>query len=163
MAVWLALFIVGEKVANYQWENQYSNSWSLADKSSTIEAKSMHIDKFIELLEAGNAKGDFASHDALFMKTPNNSFENNLNALKTLSSRLHELKDMDPDSFQYNTAIQQITQQEQGEAQAMMNVIGNCWCLANYPIVWGWILNTLVGAWIITGVVALYCFLVYNY
>jgi hypothetical protein len=87
----------------------------------------------------GGEEGKFSSHNALFLKTDDNSFSKNLEALRTLNTRLEELSKMDPNSFQYNTAIQQITQQEQGEAGAMLNVFEGCYYLSNYPVVWGWI------------------------
>lgn len=146
--------------AKYKLEKDYFQEWHLSDKSSTISAKSEHIDNFVSSLEQGYAKGDFAKNDAIFLKTPNNDFEKNLVALKTLSQRLDELQDMDPNSFQYNTAIQQITQQEQGEAQAMVNTFANCYYLANFPILWGWIGGTLVGFIVIGYIVAFILWLI---
>lgn len=130
--------------ANYTLERDYKQEWHLADKSSTIEAKSNHIDNFVKKVEDGYAKGEFATYDAIIFKTDNNRFDKNLEALKTLAQRLDELEGMDPNSFQYNTAIQQITQQEQGEAQAMIGVFAGAYCLANYPLAWGWIGGSLV-------------------
>ena len=95
--------------------------------------------QFVSALESGYAKGDFANHNAVWLKTPNNSFQANLEALKTLSARLGEIQEMKPTSFEYNTAIHQITAQEQGEAKAMMGVFCGCYALTNYLAVWGWI------------------------
>ena len=126
-------------IANYRLEKGYMQLWQLADKSSTIPAKQKYIAQFVAALESGYAKGDFASYDAVWLETPNNSFEANLAAVKTLSARLDEIQTMKPSSFEYNTAIQQITAQEQGEAKAMMSVLDGCYTLAHYPSVWGWI------------------------
>jgi hypothetical protein len=126
-------------IANYRYENAYTQYWSLADKSSTIPAKQKYIAQFVAALEAGYAKQDFASHDAKWLQTPNNSFQANLDALKSLAGRLEEIQKMNPTSFVYNTAIQQITAQEQGEAKNMMGVFDGCYTLANYPMVWDWI------------------------
>ena len=51
---------------------------------------------------------------------------------------------MDPSSFQYNTAIEQITKQEQGEASAMSGVLYGCYALQSYPLGWGWIATFLM-------------------
>lgn len=143
---------IGQEVmGHYRWEKGYSQEWHLADKSSTLTAKQEHIQKFVDLLEQGYAQGHFASYDAIWLITPNNSFENNLSALKTLNLRLGEIQSMDPTSFQYNTAIQQITAQEQGEASAMMGVFSGCFYLANYPWAWHWIELTVMLIWIIIG------------
>ena len=136
MAVWQIRTAV---IANYQLENNYTQLWSLADKSSTIPAKQKYIAQFVAALEAGQTKGDFASHDAKWLQTPNNDFGQNLAALKSLEGRLDEIQKMDPTSFQYNTAIEQITKQEQGEAGPMMGVFEGCFLLQNYPMVWNWI------------------------
>ena len=136
MAAWQIRTAV---IANYKLENQYTQLWQLADKSSSISAKQKYIAQFVAALESGQAKGDFASHDAIWLQTPNNDFGQNLDALKSLAGRLDEIQKMEPTSFQYNTAIEQITKQEQGEAGAMMGVFEGCYTLQNYPMVWDWI------------------------
>lgn len=133
----IAYQIRSQIISDYRWEKYYCQAWNLADKSSTIPAKQAHIAEFISLLKS-NARA-FASHDAVWLKTPNNSFEQNLSALATLGDRLTQIQEMNPSSFEYNTAIQQITAQEQGEAHAMMSVFKGCWELENYTIIWGWI------------------------
>lgn len=121
----------------YILERDILSEWALADRSSTIEAKYQHISKFVTNLE--NNKSNFSSHDALLMKTDANSFEKNLQALQTLSTRLEQIKTMDSKSFEYQTAIQQITAQEQGEAHELLDVIKECWLLHNCVFAWGWI------------------------
>jgi len=123
--------------SNYAFENKYSYAWNLSDKSSTIEAKSTYINDFVNNLASN--REEFASHCAIWLKTPDNSFENNIKALSTLKDRLVEIKGMDVASFQYNTAIQQITSQEQGEAHKLIATIQGCYDLNNYWYVWDWI------------------------
>lgn len=123
-------------MSDYQFEKQYLYAWNLADKSSTIDAKSKYIAQFVEKLETN--KIDFSEYNAVWLKTPDNSFEMNLSALKTLNSRLNEIQKMDVKSFEYQTAIQQITAQEQGEAHNLIRVIRGCWNKENYAVVWGW-------------------------
>lgn len=122
-----------------KFERDYQSSWDLADKSSTISAKRKHIDSFYDQLEMGFARGEFSSNDAIIFPNPNNSFKANLDALKTLKERLAEVEQMDPKSFEYNTAIQQITEQEQGEAGAMISNFGRCYLLSQHPVAWDWI------------------------
>lgn len=126
-------------LSNYTYEKQYGNLWELADKSSTIPAKQQYITQFLNTLRAGQTNGDFADYNATWLKTPNNSFASNVKALQTLSERLTQIQDMNPESFQYNTAIQQITAQEQGEAHRMLAVFEGCYDRECYPIIWGWI------------------------
>lgn len=143
-AVLIGIEIQQSVVANYHWENEYCNYWQLADKSSTILEKQKYISKFVDALEQGEKRGAFASHNAIWLKTPNNSFTANLDALKSLSGRLNEIQKMNPSSFEYNTAIQQITAQEQGEAHAMLAVFQGCFELSSYLIVWGFVGGIIV-------------------
>jgi hypothetical protein len=131
-------------LSRYTYEKQFSNLWELADKSSTIPAKQQYITQFLYALKAGETNGVFADYNATWLKTPNNSFAANVKAIQTLSDRLTQIQDMDPASFQYNTAIQQITAQEQGEANRMLTVFEGCYDRENYPIIWGWISVTLI-------------------
>ena len=133
--VLIAYQISMQVLADYRFEKNYTQFWELADKSSTILAKQKYISQFVAALEAGYVKGDFSSHNAKWLTTPNNSFDANLGALKTLSARLGEIQGMKPSSFEYNTAIQQITTQEQGEARSMLDVFNGCYELANYPMI----------------------------
>jgi hypothetical protein len=139
LAVFIFIQIRGTIINNYEMEIGYSNYWSLADKSSTLEAKKEYISKFEEALDHGYRMGKFAEYDAINLKTPDNSFSKNLSALRTLTNRLNEISKMDITSFQYNTAIEQITRQEQGEASAMLKVFSGCYTLENRPYLWGWI------------------------
>jgi hypothetical protein len=133
---------------SYEYENNISAEWELADKSSTIPAKAEHIDKFVTSLESANLHGEY---DAEFYKTNNNSFDTNFSALKTLQSRLHEIAGMNPSSFEYQTAIQQITAQEQGEAHAMLSVIEGSWYHKYHFFLWSW----MCGVTVVLGIVIL--------
>lgn len=129
--------------AGSEYNQQIESEWDLADKSSTIEEKSKHIDLFVESLESAGLKGRY---NASFYRNPSNSFDKNLEALKTLQTRLREIVKMDPTSLAYQTAIHQITQQEQGEAKEMLSVFEGCWYHENHLLYWGWvfILNVLL-------------------
>jgi hypothetical protein len=136
-------------ISSYRQEKQYGQFWSLADKSSTIPAKQKYLRQYVDALRGGYQNGQFASYDAVWLQTPNNSFEANLHAVETLADRLDQIQSMDITSFQYNTAIEQITKQEQGEASSMLHVFSGCYELSNYPIIWGWIGGITCGAWIV--------------
>lgn len=121
--------------SSYEYENSIYSFWSLADKSSTIPAKSQYIDQFVLALDQ---QGFAGRYDATIYPTPDNSFDANFTALKTLQSRLHEISTMNPASFEYQTAIQQITAQEQGEAKPMLDTFEGVWYLEHYPLLWNW-------------------------
>lgn len=122
-------------IACYQYEKQFQSYWDLADKSATIEEKSHYIDIFVENYK----KADLAGyHNAIIFKTPNNSFDKNFRALQSLQSRLQEIKIMDVKSFEYQTAIQQITQQEQGEAYQVLYQLSGAWYIKHYFFIWNW-------------------------
>lgn len=136
----------GRVLAGYDYENRVESYWSLSEKASTIQQKSQYLDKFIEALQTEK----FAAHDAIWLETPNNSFEQNLLAVKSLQGRMHEIIGMDPSSFQYQTAMQQITQQEMNEAAHMLAVFEGTWYLENHPAFWDW-----YGLLLVLGLIAL--------
>lgn len=135
------IMVIGDSIngifGSYNYEKKYESYWNLADKASTIEQKSLYINKFVEVIENSEMKNQY---NAVFLQTPNNSFDYNLEALKSLQKRLNEIKKIDITSFQYQTAIQQITAQEQGEAKEMMEVFKGIWWKTNHFFLWGWVL-----------------------
>ena len=162
----LSFFVLGmyqikqKVVGDYQYEKNYGQYWELSDKSSTITAKQEYIVEFQNALMNGKTNGAFAEFNAVFLQTQNNNFDANLKALETLSQRLTEIQEMDPSSFEYNTAIQQITQQEQGEASKMLDVFHGCFMLQNYMIAWGWVAGITVVSLIIIGSATLFCLII---
>lgn len=89
-------------IAHYQYDKQFESYWSLAVKASSIEKKIEGIDKFVTAIESTGYNGKYA---ALFLETPDNSFDANLEALKSLQARLHQISAMDIKSFEYQTAL----------------------------------------------------------
>jgi len=132
-----ALLIVQAVVANYNYEKKYLSYWELSDRSSTIIAKEQYITQFVDAINQD--RGSFADYNAVFLKTPQNSFDNNLKAVTTLRDRLKDIENMNESDFAYQTAIQQITSQEQGEAGNLLKVIGGTYYLGSYPLQWSWI------------------------
>lgn len=147
--------IRGNILNKYEYENKYSYAWELADKSSDLLEKCKYIDEFVYNLELGKFQGDFAKHDATRLQTKDNSFDYNLEAVKSLKRRLYEIKDMDVKSFEYNVAIQQITAQEQGEAHKMMNVFYGCYTLQNCWYIWDWYCGLLIAVGVVVAIAGL--------
>lgn len=134
-AVLMIWAIAAEVLADYEYTNNIGSYWNLAEKASTLEAKSEYLDKFAAAIEAEHLSGN----NAVFLRTPDNSVEQNLAVLRTLQTRMKEIKGMDVTSFAYQQAIQQITAQEQGEAQNLLSVIEGSWYLKNHLFLWDWI------------------------
>ena len=123
-------------MGNYQYEKQYSSYWNLAEKASTIAVKSQYIDQYVDMLERSNLHGKY---NAIFLETQDNSFDQNFQMLKSLQLRLKEIQGMDITSFPYQTAIQQITQQEQGEGGKMTGTFKSIWWKEYHFWLWDWI------------------------
>ncbi len=132
----LALDIYNGIQGNYQYDRDYGSYWNLAEKASTITKKTEGIDAFVKALDNSSFKGKY---NAVNLTTPDNGFDQNFEALKSLQLRLHEIAGMDVTSFQYQTAIQQITQQEQGEAKAMLNVFEGIYWKEYHFMLWNWV------------------------
>jgi hypothetical protein len=127
--VWYSFAIGLTYKGSYEYAVSIGAHWEMADRSSTIQAKSAHLDKFVEALERQGLDG---ACNALFLCKPEDSFDQNLLAVKTLQARLHEIAQMNVASFEYQIAIQQITEQEQGEARAMTSTFEDIWWKQNY-------------------------------
>ena len=133
----------------YSYQNNIRGYWDLADKSSTIKAKQEYVDQFVSALE--NMK--HSDYDAIIFKIPNSSFDFNLKALKSLRDRLEIIREMDESSFAYQTAIQQITAQEQGEAHEMLSIFFGCYTLENFWPAWDWLCALVVFGYVILCVI----------
>jgi hypothetical protein len=117
----------------YDYNREIGSNWDLSVKASTIAKKSEYLDKFVKALDKPEFHGQY---NALFFPTPNNSFDSNFEALKSLQTRLEAIKSMDENSFAYQTAIQQITAQEQDEAGEMLGVFGGIYWKQNAYWLW---------------------------
>lgn len=120
----------------YEYQNTIACNWDLSERASTLAQKSEYMNKFVGALEKCNLDG---TNSALFLQTPESDFTQNMKALKSLQQRLSDISGMDENSFAYQTALQQITAQEQGEAHEMLSHLQNCWERQNYYTVWNWL------------------------
>lgn len=134
--VGITLDAIGGIRGHYAYQNSIEAYWTLADRSSTIPKKAEYVDKFVAALESQHFDGQY---NAIVFPTQDNSFDRNFEALKSLQGRLREIEKMDATSFQYQTAIQQITQQEQGEAGQMLQVFEGVWWKNNHFLLWDWV------------------------
>jgi hypothetical protein len=141
LLIWsvLAVSYIG---TSFAWERDYGSKWELADRASTIKAKADLVASFLNSIELSPSR--FSDHNAIFLRTDQNSLKRNLDALRTLSLRLEEISMMDPRSPEYQWAIQQITAQEQGEAEGLIGTIRGCFFLGTMSLAWGWIGISLV-------------------
>lgn len=140
--------------AGYNYDKTIGCYWELADKASTIPQKSEYINKFVTALESAHLENTNANY---FFPTPSTTYEENMKALKSLQGRLDSIKVMDEKSFAYQTAIQQITAQEQGEASCMYYAIKDCWIQVNYYTIWNtllvWVFSIVEIAIIVAGII----------
>jgi hypothetical protein len=133
--LWMGGCISVAIYADYDYSRSIASYWNLSDKASTLQQKSAYLDQFCAALE----QAGLDENNALFLKTPDNSTVQNFIALRSLQHRMHEIMGMDPTSFAYQTAIQQITAQEQGEAKAMLDEFEGAWYKAHHFLLWDWI------------------------
>jgi len=129
-------WVIGIILAIYKYDNKCESYWQLATKASSIPQKSTYVDKYVASLESCNLHGKY---NAIFLETPDNSFDENFKALQSLQTRLHEIQAIDVSSFEYQTAIQQITAQEQDGADQMIDVFATIWLKDYNILLWDWI------------------------
>jgi hypothetical protein len=128
-------WIVAEVRADYEYDRTVDSYWSLSEKASTLQQKTEYLDEYVAAVQSAGLSGN----NALVFRTPDNSYEQNLIALKSLQGRLHQIQGMDEQSFAYQTAIQQITAQEQGEAGRLTGTFEGLWYLQHHFLLWDWI------------------------
>lgn len=126
---------VQEFRVGYQYNRDIDSYWTLGVKASTLQQKSTYLDQYIKALEDAHLSGN----DAIIFPTPDNSYEQNMVALKSLQGRMHQIQGMDEQSFAYQTAIQQITGQEQAQADNITGTFEGIWYKTNHIFFWGWI------------------------
>ena len=73
--LWLVVMIFFATIGNYHYERDYESYWNLAEKASTIQQKAVYMDKFVAGFKGKGFEGDY---NAVFFKTPDNSFDKNL-------------------------------------------------------------------------------------
>ena len=147
--VWFFGLIADAVFADYNYSNSIGSYWELGVKASTLEKKADYLDRFVGALE----KGNLADSSALWLKTPDNSTEQNFVALRSLQKRMHEIQAMDVKSFEYQQAISQITAQEQGEASNMLGVFKEAWYMNHHFFLWDWVeLVSFAGLLVLAGV-----------
>ncbi len=117
----------------YEYSNEIGSYWDLSEKAATIKLKSEYMDKYVAALEKSGLQG---MNEALFYPTPTSDFNQNFITLKSLQQRLIDIDTMDIQSFAYQTAIQQITDQEQGQGDEMIGVFKGCWLKAHHYTYW---------------------------
>jgi hypothetical protein len=148
-ALWIGLFIRACVLADFEYGNQIESYWNLSVKASTLQQKSTYLDKYVSALQSAT----LADYDALWLKTPNNNVQQNFVALKSLQTRMHEIFGMDPNSFPYQQAIQQITQQEQDDAKDMLGVFEGAWYLKHHFFLWRWVALLYVFVVVVLGII----------
>ena len=132
-AAMVLVAVISQNIAESKAYNaRFGNYWELADRSSTIAAKSQYIGQFVDALNS--SRFEFAEYAAIYYQTPENRFDTNLQAVSTLRDRLNDISKMNDSSFEYQMAIQQITGQEQGEAANLLHVFDQSFAKQSYPL-----------------------------
>lgn len=132
----IVLYIIFGISSMNKYDTDFGANWQLSKSAATIEQKSIYIDKFVQDIEKGGFEGKF---DAIFNPNDNNSYEQNLIVLKTLQQRLHELKILPMTSFDYNTALQQLTVQQDRISNNMIYTFSGIWYKEHHFLLWNWI------------------------
>lgn len=148
------LYIWGGTVASNDYERSVQSYWRLSVKASNLEVKAEYLDKYVEAVEAQG----FSGNNAFWLTNPDNGYDENIKALKSLQSRMSEIRHMDVSTFAYQQAISQITQQEQNEARALTSTFEGLWYLKHHLFYWDWV-EFWIGAFFLVGILASLTFL----
>jgi len=110
--LFLAFFINGGvqwSIQGYDFQQKVGNWFILADSASDAKTKAFYFDKFVDALEK---EGLTTGHSAIYWQQPKSDLAENFKVVQSLQTRLHDIVQMDTKSFEYQTALNQITLQE---------------------------------------------------
>ena len=138
--MWLFLGLLGfhaiqEIYTNYECNRDLLSYWKLSAKASTLKQKSQYLDKFVANLEAAHLSGN----NALILKTPDNSYEQNMATLKSLTVS-HGRRNQEHGCEVVRVSAGDVSDFCAGRAG--VNGVGDLigvWYLDHHPSVWGWI------------------------
>jgi hypothetical protein len=133
--VWIAITMTYGVRSNHEYSRDYKSYWELSHMSSSIDQKSEYLDLFISNLEASGLDGKY---NCLKLKTGKNSFDENLLVLKSLQTRLNQLKGMDITSFEFQTA-QQIMNREFSTTNSTLKIFKGIWIKDYNILLWNWV------------------------
>ncbi len=151
--VGLVLFIVflswGFIYSLYLYDVEIGQNVSLADDASTAVKKLEYLEKFSVAVRA-----KITRNQARFIfKRERLTRDKQLEILETLQTRLREAVSMDPTSFEYQTAMGQITGQEFDHALGEINgIMSSCWLRQSpFAIFCLWVSWWMFGALVCVG------------
>lgn len=96
-------------VWSYEYDKQVGDYFELSDRASDVQIKAQYFNKYVDALERN---GLTQGQSSIFFQRPTSDLANNYQVAKSLQSRLDNITKMNPKSFEYQTAMQQITLQE---------------------------------------------------
>lgn len=145
--LWLAFLVCGTYSYTYRYDVAIGQHARLADDASTASKKLEYLEKYV-----GAVGEHITRNDARFIfKRERLTRDVQLEVLQTLVQRLGEAAKMDPQSFEYQTAMQQLTTQEFDHVLYAINgIIHACWLRQS-----GWLVFCLWFSWLPCGVVVL--------
>jgi hypothetical protein len=141
---WMVIDLVRD---NYVYDNTIGSYWNLSVKASSLDVKSQYLDQFVSAVQAANLSGN----DAIFFPTPDNSYQQNFDAILSLQTRMHAFVGQDSTTMAYQQAISQITAQEEDDNSSTIQVISDLWWKQNHYFFW----NVFLGLGEIISVVLL--------
>ena len=120
-------------MTDYHYGVQINQHLKLADDASTAEVKLEHLNNYVDAVKL-NVKRNDARY---IFKQKQYTRDTQLEILDTLIIRLEDLTAMNPQSFEYQTGMGQITGQEFDNVLSRVNSI--FWDCYRRETVWRWI------------------------
>jgi hypothetical protein len=128
----LFLMLATNAYINYKWKCEAEQYMLLADDASTADIKLLYLRQYRRAIEQKVTR-----NDARYIFTQERlTRDAQLGVLATLICRLEQISTMDAKSFEYQTAMQQVTGQEFDHAMTDVDgVFKDCW---RRQSIWRW-------------------------
>lgn len=130
-------------LADYFYDKQIGQYLKLADDASTAQIKLQYFYQYRDLAS------QISRNDAYFIfKQKQYTRDEQLKILDTLIIRLEDATNMDPQSFEYQQAMYQISGQEFNHTLERINsIFFNAWLrsgMISYWVIWNWLVVILL-------------------
>jgi hypothetical protein len=112
---------------NYVFDKEMGSYCDLAYSSSDIHTKIDYFDRCVLLIN----KENFSGHVAWWFKKPNNHVGELNVVTNSLQLRMHNLKSMEKDSFEYQKGLEQVEEEMEYFQNNTLRLFSRAYCFRN--------------------------------
>ena len=129
-AILLGMLLINPLYKGYVFNKEMGSYCELSYEASDIDKKISYLDKCIRLIEKEDLEAN-NGYVAWFFKKPSNEMNEINEVMLSLQTRMHNLKDMEKDSFEYQKGLEQVEEETEYFVQNGLMQIKTAYCYDN--------------------------------